>query len=80
MEKLESVIIDMVAERFKIEKEKVQPTSTFQDLEIDSLAVVEFGLRLQETFDVAVEEDDFTADMDIRAVADVLSAKGAVAA
>ncbi|MGW7521026.1 acyl carrier protein [Streptomyces sp. NPDC054796] len=80
MEKLESVIIDMVAERFKIEKEKVQPASTFQDLEIDSLAVVEFGLHLQETFDVAVEEDDFTADMDIRAVAEVLSAKGAVAA
>ena len=47
-------VISLVAEKAMLDRDQVTPTSTMEDLGIDSLTVVELIFAIEETFGVEV--------------------------
>ena len=68
-------IISLVAEKAMLDREQVAPTSTLDDLGIDSLTVVELIFAIEETFGIEVP---FNANEPEKSEFDV-SSVGAVA-
>lgn len=51
-------VIDIVAEQLGVEKEKVNPETSFvNDLGADSLDTVELVMELEEEFDITIPDD-----------------------
>ena len=49
----------IVAERLEVEEEKVKPEASFKDdLEADSLDVVELVMELEDEFDMEIADED----------------------
>lgn len=53
-------VVEVVAQKLSIDKEKIAEVSTFQDLGADSLDMLEIIITLQDKF--GIEIDDETAD------------------
>ena len=51
-------VIAVIADKLKIEKGTVQPTSTLQDLGADSLDMVEIVMKLEEQFGIEINDED----------------------
>jgi len=51
-------VVDIVAQKLKIEKNVVAPTSTLQDLGADSLDMVEIIMKLEEVFGIEINDED----------------------
>ena len=49
---------DIVAEQLGVEKEDIKLETTFEDLEADSLDVVELIMKLEEEFDIEIPDED----------------------
>ena len=70
-------------ERFKkcavdvlsVEDAQVVPEATFEDLDADSLDLVELVMALEEEFDVSVEEEELEGITDIKGAFDLVTAK-----
>jgi len=63
-------IKDAITEQLDIDREKIKPESTFfEDLEADSLDVVELILTFEEAFKVDISDEDAA---EIKSVNDVL--------
>lgn len=69
-----SVSVDSIAQvistRFKIEREKIRPEVSFDELGLDSLSQVELALSLKKEFGVDVSDDDLS---EMLTVADVVA-------
>jgi acyl carrier protein len=50
-------LIDLLVNQFQVEPDKVQPGATFEDLEMDSLFLVEFLLIVENDFGIKISED-----------------------
>ncbi|WCD84290.1 Acyl carrier protein [Streptomyces xanthophaeus] len=57
------------------DKSDATPEATFSALELDSLAIVELSLALQEVFGVPVGEDELNAEHTIGDTAGIVAAK-----
>nr|YP_010938170.1 acyl carrier protein [Meringosphaera mediterranea]WLD05683.1 acyl carrier protein [Meringosphaera mediterranea]WLD05799.1 acyl carrier protein [Meringosphaera mediterranea]WLD06019.1 acyl carrier protein [Meringosphaera mediterranea] len=63
-------IKDAITEQLEVEREKIKPESTFfEDLEADSLDVVELILTFEEAFKIDISDEDAA---EIKSVNDVL--------
>ena len=63
-------IKDAITEQLDVEREKIKPESTFfEDLEADSLDVVELILTFEEAFKIDISDEDAA---EIKSVNDVL--------
>ncbi len=52
-------VVDIVAEQLDVEKEKVTPEADFvNDLDADSLDVVELVMALEEAFDIEISDEE----------------------
>lgn len=51
-------IVDIVAQKLNRDKDSVQETMTFQELNTDSLDMVEIIMRIEEVFGIEVNDDD----------------------
>lgn len=51
-------VIDIVAQKLKIDKATVQGNSTLQDLGADSLDMVEIVMKLEEVFGIEIKDED----------------------
>ncbi len=49
---------DIVSEQLNVDKEIIKPETTFEDLEADSLDVVELIMKLEEEFDIEIPDED----------------------
>lgn len=49
---------DMIAEKMAIEPEDITLETSFEDMQIDSLDMVEIVMDLEEEFDVSIETGD----------------------
>ncbi|MEO3755648.1 acyl carrier protein [Streptomyces sp. B6B3] len=75
-------LIELLTTRFGLDEASLGPEVTFDSLELDSLALVEFSLVLQEHFTVPVGEEEVSAESTVdevaTLVADRITAKGPV--
>ena len=63
-------IKDAITEQLEVERDKIKPESTFfEDLEADSLDVVELILTFEEAFKIDISDEDAA---EIKSVNDVL--------
>ena len=51
-------VIEIIAQKLKVDKNSVTPTSTLQDLGADSLDLVEIVMRLEEVFGIEINDED----------------------
>lgn len=56
----------------------IEPTMSFQELEVDSLSLAELGAQLEEDFGISIDEEKLTADTTVADLARLLEAGGAV--
>ncbi|HEY7592851.1 MAG TPA: phosphopantetheine-binding protein [Actinophytocola sp.] len=61
---------------FGVEADEVHPDATFAELDLDSLAIVEFALVAEKEFGVAIGEDEVTPKARVRDALEMLAAKG----
>ncbi|RMI44801.1 acyl carrier protein [Streptomyces triticirhizae] len=80
---IQDQLIALLAERFGLDQTTIDPQVTFSSLELDSLALVEFTVTLEEDFGVPVDEEDVTAENTVgelaALMADKLTAQGQAA-
>jgi acyl carrier protein len=54
-----TVIDDIFEEYFEVEREKLRPEmNIFEDLELDSLDIVDLVVTMQKKFDVSIRDDE----------------------
>lgn len=49
---------EIVSEQLNVEEENIKLETTFEDLEADSLDVVELIMQLEEEFDIEIPDED----------------------
>lgn len=64
---LEKIAV-IIAEKLEVSAEQVQESSSFDDLEIDSLAIVEIMLAIEDEFGIAIDDAE-----NIETVADIVA-------
>ncbi|MEV8314373.1 phosphopantetheine-binding protein [Streptomyces sp. NPDC059900] len=68
-------LVGLLTKGFGVEADEVAPENTFEDLELDSLALVELTLAAQEEFGITLTDDDLHAKNTMAEAAGVLEAK-----
>ena len=57
-EQIQSKVIDLAAEQAGVDKSEITPATHFvNDLNFDSLDVVEFAMELEDEFEVSISDD-----------------------
>lgn len=51
-------IREIIAEKLDIDGDRINPETTFEELRIDSLDMVEIVMDLEDTFDITIEPDE----------------------
>ncbi len=73
---IESKMVDLLVEELGIEREKITMASKFEeDLEVDSLGVVELLMALEDNFDVNIPDEEAETITTVSEAVDVVSAK-----
>ncbi|MGW1136632.1 acyl carrier protein [Streptomyces zhihengii] len=75
--KVDPRIANLLTDKLEVEAELVVPGAALEQLELDSLAQVEFVDSLQSEFGVTVDDDEVTGAMTLDEVTDLLRSKGA---
>jgi acyl carrier protein len=69
-------LVTVLNDKFEVPSERISHDATLDDLELDSLAVVELYVTLQEEWQVPLDDSTATADLTVdevaRAVAELL--------
>jgi acyl carrier protein len=68
-------VVNILITRFEVEPEEVRPDATFEELELDSLFLVELALVIQQDMGVKFSEDDATPRSTIASVAEIIEAQ-----
>ncbi|MEE6264362.1 acyl carrier protein [Streptomyces diastatochromogenes] len=71
-------LVTVLTDKFEVDAKEIRPDSTLGALELDSLAVVELYVTLQEHWGVPLDEDGATAELTLEQVAQAVSAQLAV--
>ncbi|MEU2506628.1 acyl carrier protein [Streptomyces sp. NPDC007863] len=71
-------LVQLLVGNFGFEAEEVNPADTFSKLELDSLALVELTLVVQQEFGIKLSDDDLEADETLERAATVIESKLAV--
>ncbi|MGW5118439.1 acyl carrier protein [Streptomyces noursei] len=68
-------LVTVLTDKFEVDAKEIRPDSTLGALELDSLAVVELYVTLQEHWGVPLDEDGATAELTLEQVAQAVSAQ-----
>ncbi len=74
MSSVESDIIDIIAEKANVPADKITREATMDDLEIESLDVVEIVFALEEKFDIEIPYNANDQEREFSTVGDVIDA------
>lgn len=74
MASIESDIFDIIAEKAAVEREKIHSEAKLQELEIESLDVVEIIFAIEEKFDIHVPFNANDQELEFETVGDVVKA------
>jgi len=72
LERLSGILVSY----FGVEEHEVTPDATFAELDLDSLAIVEFALVAEKEFGVAIAEDEVSPRAKVADAVALLTAKG----
>lgn len=73
---IESKMVDLLVEELGIEREKIEMGSKFEeDLEVDSLGVVELLMALEDNFDVNIPDEEAENITTVSEAVDIVAAK-----
>jgi acyl carrier protein len=70
-------VVAMITTRFGVAPEDVRPDATLADLDMDSLALVEFALTVQSELGVQLGDDEVAPNDKLIDVVTLLESKGA---
>ncbi len=68
----------LLTERFGVPEREISPEATFADLELDSIALVELAMAVEDEFGVKLAEDELTDEDDLARAVTLISASLAV--
>lgn len=68
-------IIDIIAEKLRIDKAKITPESTLQELGADSIDIVEFIMRFEDLFGIEINDEDAEKLQSLADVIDYVQAR-----
>ena len=74
MANIESDIFDIIAEKAAVERDKIHAGAKLQELEIESLDVVEIIFAIEEKFDIHVPFNANDQELEFETVGDVVKA------
>ena len=74
MASVESDIFEIIAEKATVARDKIVGTASLQELEIESLDVVEIIFAIEEKFDIHVPFNANNQELDFVTVSDVVKA------
>jgi len=74
MTSVESDIFEIIADKAEVEREKVISNASLEELEIESLDVVEIIFAIEEKFDINVPFNANDQDLEFDTVGDVVKA------
>jgi len=73
---IESKLVDLLVEELGLERDDITMEARFEeDLEVDSLGVVELLMALEDNFDVKIPDDEAEGITTVGQAVDVVSAK-----
>jgi acyl carrier protein len=73
-------VADLLVSRFKVDADKIRPDATFEELEMDSLFLVEFLLTVESDLGVRIGADSATPQDTIELAVQLIDSQlGAVA-
>ena len=73
---IESKLTDLLVEELGLDREKIELSATFEeDLEVDSLGVVELLMALEDNFDVKIPDDEAETITTVGQAVDVIVTK-----
>ncbi|MFG2136443.1 acyl carrier protein [Streptomyces sp. NPDC048650] len=75
METVYDHLVTVLTEKFEVDAEEIGPDVSPAALELDSLAVVELYVTLQEYWQVPLEEDESAAELTLRQIARSVAAQ-----
>jgi acyl carrier protein len=75
METIEQMIRETLVDKFGVFGADLGPATTFDDLDVDSLVLVELAVILKRTFGVLLDVDELTAGLTVSQVAELVQAK-----
>ena len=70
-------IKNMLVSSFKVPADEIHPEATLEDLELDSLDVVELAAMIKDRLDVQVSEEELAGLMRVGAIADLVESRAA---
>ena len=65
----------LLVEHFGASPQRVSGAATFEELEFDSLALVELAMVAQKEFGVDVDEQEITPEQSVQGVAELIDAR-----
>ncbi len=73
---IESKLVDLLVEELGIERDNITMSAKFEeDLEVDSLGVVELLMALEDNFDVKIPDDEAEGITTVGEAVDIVSTK-----
>jgi acyl carrier protein len=71
-------IAELLTTRFGVPANEINADATFSSLDLDSLALVEFLLVVQQEFGITVSEDEVSPDDTVEAVVALIASRKAL--
>ena len=75
MDAIEQMIRETLVDRFGVFGTDIGPATTFDDLNVDSLVLVELTVILKRAYGVPLETGELTEDLTVGQVAELVRAK-----
>lgn len=73
---IESKLVDLLVEELGLERDDITMTAKFEeDLEVDSLGVVELLMALEDNFDVKIPDDEAEKITTVGEAVDIVASK-----
>ncbi|MFD9905358.1 acyl carrier protein [Streptomyces sp. NPDC059063] len=69
-------LVDLLVDRFEVDRAEIGPDTKFEDLDMDSLFLVELLLVIKSEFEVDVAEDAASPGDTVASVAELIESQG----
>ncbi|NEB00378.1 acyl carrier protein [Streptomyces sp. SID13726] len=74
MDRVYDHLVTLLADKFEVDPDRIRATATLGELDLDSLAVVELYVTLQEEWRVPLDDSAASADVTVTDVARAVTA------